>query len=321
MNSEKMRDQERNNHQKRRDGWIITRRDFLKIAGLTAAGIYSGTTPVYAGQSKPGMKFRFGIVTDVHYADSPNGKEGQHYRESLVKMAECVERMNDEKVDFLIELGDFKDMSRPVSEKETLKYLKAIEKVFRAFRGPRYHVLGNHDMDCISKEQFLGIAKNSGISPKRSYYSFNRKGIHFVVLDANYLADGTGYNCGNFHWTDPNIPKAELDWLEKELSSSDYPCILFIHQLLNGEGDVYVNNAAGVRTILENSGRTMAVFQGHAHNGGYQEIEGIHYYTLKAMVMGSGSENNAYAIVDIYDDGLLVTGYRRAESRKMTRNS
>lgn len=306
---------------KSNDGWMITRRDFLRIAGLTAAGIYSGSALLQANPGKQGMKFRFGIVTDIHYADSPNGKEGQHYRESLVKMAECVERMNDEKVDFLIELGDFKDISRPVSEKETLNYLKAIENVFRKFRGPRYHVLGNHDMDCISKVQFLGIAKNSGISAKRSYYSFNRKGIHFVVLDANYLADGTGYSRGNFHWTDPNIPKAELDWLEKDLSSSGYPCILFIHQLLDGEGDVYVKNAAGVRTILENSGKTMAVFQGHAHNGGYHEIAGIHYYTLKAMVMGSGSENNAYAIVDVYDDCLSVTGYRRAESRKMARNN
>jgi alkaline phosphatase len=60
------------------------------------------------------------------------------------------------------------------------------------------------------------------------------------------------------------------------------------------------------------------VFQGHQHSGGYSQIEGIHYYTLKAVVEGPGEEDNAYAVVEVRPDGrIIVTGYRKAVSRRM----
>ncbi|MBN2314113.1 MAG: hypothetical protein JXM79_09300 [Sedimentisphaerales bacterium] len=81
---------------------------------------------------------------------------------------------------------------------------------------------------------------------------------------------------------------------------------------------VYINNAADVRRILEASGKVLAVFQGHHHAGGYNNIAGIHYYTLKALIEGTGAENNAYAITEIQPGGdIVVTGYRKAESRQL----
>ena len=65
----------------------------------------------------------------------------------------------------------------------------------------KYHVLGNHDADSISKEQFLANIKNTNISDGSKYYSFDLKGLHFIVLDANYCADGSDYDHGNFSWT------------------------------------------------------------------------------------------------------------------------
>ena len=71
-------------------------------------------------------------------------------------------------------------------------------------------------------------------------------------------------------------------------------------------------------TILDNSSKTIAVFQGHNHNGDYSQIKGIHYYTLKAMVNGSGNQNNSYAIVEVFDDGSIsITGYRKAVTKKI----
>jgi len=62
----------------------------------------------------------------------------------------------------------------------------------------------------------------------------------------------------------------------------------------------------------------LAVFQGHHHPGAYSFINGIHYYTLKAVVEGSGPENNAYAVVDVHPNlNLTVTGYRRAVSMEL----
>jgi predicted phosphodiesterase len=260
---------------------------------------------------------RFGIVTDCHYADADTVGT-RYYRHSLDKLAECVESMNAQKVDFLVELGDFKDQDSPPIEQKTLSYLQAIESVFHRFDGPTYHVLGNHDQDSLSKTQFLANIKNTGIDASRSYYSFDFNGVHFVVLDANYKSDETDYDHGNFDWTDVNIPPAELQWLRRELTTSSGAVVVLIHQLLDGTGSHYVNHAAEVRQVLEQSGRVLAVFQGHRHDGSYSLIEGIHYYTLKAVVEGSGPENNSYAVVEVRPDmSINVTGYRKAISKQL----
>ncbi len=298
-------------------GWI-TRRVFLKssIASLAALPL---SCDQLGGLSSGPRATRFGIVTDCHYADA-DAAGTRYYRESLDKLAECVELMNAEKVDFLIELGDFKDQGRPPVERETLSYLEAAEKVFRQFNGPKYHVLGNHDMDSISKEQFLSRVENTGIDAGRSYYSFDINRLHCVVLDANYRTDGADYDHGDFNWTDANVPAAELTWLTRDLIAANGPVIVFTHQLLDGTGSVYVKNADEVRQILEGSGKVIAVFQGHHHTGSYNHIAGIHYYTLKALVEGTGPENNSYATVEVRPDGaVIVTGYRKAVSKQLAR--
>jgi hypothetical protein len=299
--------------------WFISRRAFLRAAGGAVAGTALASLSCTSGDVslRNRRPVRFGIVTDCHYADAdPAGT--RFYRESLAKLGECVARMNGERVDFLIELGDFKDQDRPPVESRTLRYLQEVEAVFGGFAGPRYHVLGNHDMDSLSKQQFLDHVENTGIEPGRSFYSFDVRGLHCVVLDANYRADGRDYDHGNFDWTDANVPPHELDWLRQELAASQGPVIVFIHQLLDGKGSVYVKNAAEVRRVLEESGRVLAVFQGHHHEGAHSHIGGIHYYTLRALVEGRGSESNAYAVAEaIPGCGIVVTGYRRAVSREL----
>ncbi|MBN2269268.1 MAG: metallophosphoesterase [Sedimentisphaerales bacterium] len=299
--------------------WIVTRRVFLKASALLAAGAGLSQLSCAVKTAAKGKRAtcRFGIVTDCHYADA-DARIGRYYRESLVKLDECVELMNAEKVGFLIELGDFKDEDAKPAEEKTISYLRVIEQVFQKFTGPTYHVLGNHDMDSISKTQFLSNVANTGIDPTKSYYSFDSKGFHFVVLDANYRSDGAEYDHGNFDWTDANIPQQQLTWLSEDLTRARGPVIVFVHQLLAEAGSHSIKNAEEVRSILESSGKVAAVFQGHKHDGGYSQIEGIHYYVLKAVVEGSGRENSAYAIVDILaDGGIVVTGYRKAESRVM----
>jgi len=303
--------------QKEAGRWVITRRDFLKSSGCVIAGLSLGAPFAYADDTNRKAKLRFGIVADAHYADT-SASGTRFYRESLEKMAECVELMNHKKVDFLVELGDFKDEGEPASEKTTLKFLETMENIFTCFRGARYHVLGNHDADSISKEQFLARVDNTGIAKQAKYYSFDVGGFHFIVLDANYKADASDYDHGNFVWTDTIIPPRELDWLKNDLASGSAPVIVFVHQQLDGIGEHYVNNADQVRQILQETRRVLAVFQGHNHAGHYSYIEGIHYYTLKAMVEGTGAENSSYAIVKVYDDhSIIVTGYRRAVSKKM----
>ena len=278
---------------------------------LLALTLLSGIVICYSQVSPPLLTF--GIVTDVHYADIPD-KDNRAYSQSLDKLEECVDKMNDQAVDFLIELGDFKDIGESHSEEKSIIYLYRAEKIFSMFKGPHFHVMGNHDVDCISKTQFLSVAKNSGIPETSTYYSFTNKGIHFIVLDADYDSTGKDYEKGHFRWNDPNIPEKELKWLKMDLHKADGITVVFCHQMLDGHGDAYVKNAKEVRKILEKSGKVAAVFQGHVHEGQYHLINGIHYYTLKALVEGSGKENNSYAIVSVYPDMIKVKGFRRAES-------
>ena len=298
------------------DKWIITRREFLKttaVAGISSIAIEGCFQP-----SEPETNLRFGIVTDSHYADT-DMRDNRYYRESADKMTECVNWMNEQKVDFLIELGDFKDQDSPAVEERTISHLRTIEQVFQKFSGPKYHVLGNHDMDSISKEQFLENITNTKIPAQQTYYSFDRKGIHFIVLDANFLADGTAYDHGNFSWNNTYLPQVELDWLKQDLADTNLPSIVFCHQQLGANSGTCVRNAQEVRNILQDSGKVLASFDGHNHDGGYRFVEGIHYYTLKAVVDGSGDENNSYAIVEILPDkNIIVTGYHKAESKNFS---
>lgn len=261
---------------------------------------------------------RFGIIADLHYADiDPSGARA--YRESLAKLTECVQVMTEQRADFLVELGDFKDQDQVnPTEAKTLSYLRRIESVFEKFKGPRYHVLGNHDMDGLSKSEFLTAAKNTGIPPDQSYYIFSRKGVRFIVLDANFRSDGSPYDHGHFAWDDANVPPAEVGWLKRELDASSRPAVILIHQQLDGEGAYYVKNAPEVRRVLEKSGKILAVLQGHRHEGQLNIMNHIPFYTLKAAVEGSGAGNNSYALVEIDRDfGLAITGCRKAVSIKL----
>ena len=302
------------------DGWKIARRDFLRCSALTLTGLLAGGLPACrTGTTGPRRTLRVGMLTDLHYADR-EAAGTRFYRESLPKAREAVERLRTERVELLAVLGDLKDMAKGEPETRTLAHLVAIEAEIRRFGGPTCHVLGNHDMDNISKAQALAALTNTGIAPDRSYYAFSRGGVRFVVLDACFRADGVAYDRGNFDWRDTFVPPAELAWLETELRAAREPVIVLAHQRLDAEGDAYVKNSPAVRATLEASGKVLAVFQGHDHAGGQRQVNGIHYSTLKAVVEGSGAENNAYALVEVHPSlDITVTGYRRAVSMELGR--
>ena len=308
----------------------MQRRTFLKTLALGTGTIlfakhYANAVDVLPTERKyftnptPGEKneevvIRFGLVTDSHYADIDTSGS-RYYRDSIAKLTEAVNLFNGQELDFIVETGDFKDQGS--DEAQTILFLQTIEAIYQQFNGPTYHVLGNHDMDALSKTQFLTNVTNTGIASDRSYYSVDMNGVHFVFLDANYNSDGSDYDHDNFNWAYAIIPQAELDWLQQNLAEANGPTVVFIHQLLDGVGDVYVKNAETVRSILEASGKVTAVFQGHHHPGSYNLINGIHYYTLKGMIEGPEPESNSYATVEIFSDKIIVTGYRNAISKEM----
>lgn len=290
----------------------LNRREFI----LASAGCAAFAQGCALGRRDDVELVRFGMVSDLHYARIPRPEDSdRYYDQGIVKLHECVETMNERQVDFLIELGDFKDEC-PTKE-ETLACLDEIEAEFRRFRGPRYHVLGNHENDCLTKEEVLAHVSNFGQERAKSYYSFERGGVTFVVLDANFNSRMEPYAPGNWDWADANVPPEELAWMERTLAAARGPVIVFAHQRIDPAAERLhlVKNAAAVREILERSGKVAAVLTGHQHWGGLVTLNGIFYYTLRALVVGAAPECNSYAEVSFYGSGkIIVRGFRQAET-------
>ncbi len=255
---------------------------------------------------------RVGMMTDLHHADK-DAAGNRFYRETLGKLEEAAGYFQSNRPDVLVELGDLIDAADSVETEQ--RYLSTINRPFSAIATDRHYVLGNHCVDTLTKEEFL-----AGVERERSYYSFDRSGIHFVVLDSCFRSDGVAYGRRNFQWTDPNIPPQELEWLKDDLQSNKKPVVVFAHQRLDVADSHGVKNAAEVRSILENSGNVTAVFQGHSHKNDLRLTEGIFYCTLVAMIEGSGKENSGYSMMEVSRDGSVgLKGFRNQLDRDFTK--
>ncbi|MGA2059481.1 MAG: metallophosphoesterase [Thermoguttaceae bacterium] len=285
----------------------LNRRSFLWGGTLFLAGsaLLSGQSLLAAIEEKP--KLRLGLVTDLHHADK-EASDSRYYRETLTKFAEVAKRFDQEKPDIIICLGDSIDSAASL---ETEKgYLRRITKELSRLPGQHHFVLGNHCVENLTKPEFLGI-----VGQERSYYSFDAAGYHFVILDACFTSDEKPYGRKNFKWADAKITSAELEWLQADIHQSSHKSIVCIHQCLDLIPPFGVKNGHEVRKVLQESGKVLTVLQGHYHWGNYQEVGGLHYCTMSAVVEGSGPENNSYAMLDILPgDAIRITGFRKQKS-------
>ena len=299
----------------------MRRKEFIQYLSSGILLLAVGRLP--QALAAPRRTLRFGVLTDTHYADRPTAGT-RHYADSLQKVDEAIEAFNRAKVDFVIELGDLKDMDAKGTPELTLRYLDSIEQRLRRFDGPLYHVLGNHDMDCITKEEFLAHTSNAGRANGRAYYSFEAQGVRCIVLDANFNADMTPYSRGNFDWRVANIPTEQLDWLDGKLTRHRrQPTIIFLHQMLDSFSDINkdlcVKNADKAVEIIERHEQVLAVIQGHHHPGHYSFRRGVHYLTLNGMIE-QAAPTNSYAIVEVRPSGdISVDGFKSCPDRELSR--
>lgn len=199
---------------------------------------------------------RFGVISDVHQDIIPDATE---------RIRSFAAAMTEARADFVVELGDF-----CIPKEANRGFLSA----WRAFSGPRQHVLGNHDMDGgFSREQtvaFLGM-------PAR-YYTFDGGSFLGVVLDGNDAGGrGSGYA--------RHIAADQCAWLETTVAGATQPVIVFIHQPLDDA--LGVENGAEVRAILEKAersrpGRVLATFAGHLHLDYMRMIGGLPYVQINS---------------------------------------
>ena len=282
---------------------------------------------------------RFGLITDIHHTNKTDTGT-RKYSAGLAKTQKFVDTMNAENVDFVMELGDYVDTL--VDGKDPVQNFNELENIYQSFNGNAYHVLGNHDMDNITRETLLNDLMTNGNVPQgQTYYSFDAGGIHCIVLDADYTVaephdafDIRGTTTGDlsWNWKDAYVIEQELNWLQTDLASSDLPTMVFSHQTLNREDtqDHNIKNSSTVRSILEADGDVIACFAGHDHAGDRATINGIEYFVMLGNVGISdsiswdinspdtnGYDNvidNQYSLIEVNDLGngqynINIDGY------------
>ena len=230
------------------------------LAVLTITFLWGGA--VFAKQPD---KIKIGLCTDVHLPTM---------HDSEYRLTTFINSMKAEKPDFIIEMGDF-EIPDP-----KLAYLVDI---WNSFPGEKFHVIGNHEMDGgTSKAKAVEYLKMKG-----SYYSFDRQGFHFIVLDGNdkKSPDVKGY---------PQfIGPDQVEWLKDDLLKAEHPVVIFSHQGLSrvkGAEEFYgVENDKQIQEILTNhnsvnpSNKVIACFNGHSHYDFAENVNGIWYITITSM--------------------------------------
>lgn len=254
-----------------------------------------------------------GVIADLHHGLAPSAMD---------RLEAFMEAVDERKPDLLFQLGDF-NYGRPDSNE--------CMDLWNQFDGPTYHVLGNHDMDFFGKEHMQDLWEMPG-----RYYSFDRAGFHFVVLDRNNLRTPEGfvpYDASNFYvdgtlraHADPE----QLEWLRADLQETALPAIVFVHQELGQEKEeLPLDTARGaIEHVLQGArfddGRPKvhSVFNGHAHVDRYYNKFGIHFVWINSASycwVGEPYGRMAdyteplFAFIDLHDDGVVEIKGRQAD--------
>ena len=262
----------------------------------------------HADETRP---VRFGLVADPHVADL-DSEMGRDYRAAAGRLAAAAEALAREGAEFLVEMGDLKD--RGPDRDGTLANLALATGALRGFPGPVHPVLGNHDVDRISKADFLaGWAAAFGLAdPPAPYGAFDVRGVRFIRLDGDFFPDGRELEIGDRNHRDCTIPANQLEWLRGTLAAAPGPCVVFCHSPLTSDWDSVITNGAEVRAAFEASGRVVAVFQAHTHHDAFKRINGIPYCTVPSICHDDGP----YALVEVFPDGRVSErGFCGAPSR------
>jgi 3',5'-cyclic AMP phosphodiesterase CpdA len=263
-----------------------------------------------------------GLIADPQYQDKDTrGK--RNYRASIKKLSIAIDTFNLKEVNFVQNLGDIIDHNWESFD----SILKVYESLHPSIEN--YHLLGNHEygIDSIYMPSLLTKLKMSNF-----YYSYVKKNWRFIVLDATDIA----YYSNPIHkrstleideyfeksdsllnrkkWNGA-IGNDQLRWLKRELElakRNKEKVILFSHIPLRPAMNVHnLWNDKEVLEVINSYGHIVAYFNGHNHAGAYDQFNGVHFITMYGMVE---STNNAFGILEIFEDKLNLKGYGNQEN-------
>jgi len=254
---------------------------------------------------------RFGLITDTHAHDIDSPLESKWMSNTETRMLAFTAAMNLWAPDFVIELGDFingwvvlgADPGDPARIPDILQWA---DELYGAFEGPRYHVIGNHDLYNLDKATYLEILEMEATS-----FSFDVGGVHFVVLDVQFSEDGEDL-AHTYTGVAGYLPASQIEWLRADLAGSTIPAVVFLHQPLDDFIEEWdrptVLNQTEIREVLAADGDVIAVLQGHTHSNSHHLLDDIHFVTFEALVDQGTPPSWAQITIDTALRTLVIEG-------------
>jgi 3',5'-cyclic-AMP phosphodiesterase len=270
---------------------ILDRRKFLKsVAAAGAAAAVAGSTKLAwpAAPSQARGSFDFVFFTDTHIEPELDAAHGCDI---------CFRKIAEMNADFAVMGGDHVYDALGVNRQRADLVFDMYEKTQQMIGIPLYQTIGNHDA--------FGVLTKSGIAPsdpyygkklyedrvsRRTYYSFDHKGWHFVVLDSIQPTEDRLWQA--------LIDDAQLQWLQNDLEgvAPGTPMIVAVHVPLvtafatwapevdttRKYNTLSVQNAPRVIELLADH-NVVAVLQGHTHVNEVIQLRNTKYITSGAV--------------------------------------
>lgn len=275
--------------------------------------------PVAQAQSAEPL-LRFGLIADIQYADCETAGT-RYYRNSLPKLEAAIKEFNTLPLDFVVNLGDLID-------RDPNDYAAVLERLGKS-KARVYNTTGNHD--------YGGTADNAALyrmlGMPDSYYTFSRKGWKFIVLNTNEVASYAnpdavlqaelaqmqerirteGRNNGA-EWNG-GISWKQLEWLRKELiraqRKGERVIVLAHHPVYPANGLTALNDTEIVDLLVQFSAVKVYI-NGHHHPGAFGRMGHIPFVTTEGMI--ETEAENAYGLVEVFDDRIVIEGRGRTRS-------
>lgn len=219
---------------------------------------------------------KIAIITDIHHGPESHTKAPGW--DALGVMRDFIRHAGEEHADLMLDLGDrISDTTREMDRQVTAE----VADVFNSFHGPRYHVLGNHDVSNLTvedSEEILGQSMQSQV--------IDLGELRLILWQPGVrITKGTGF---------PQAA-AGLPWLVDALAADDRPAIVASHVPLSGHaqtGNYYFEanpqystypDHAAVRTAVEATGKVAMWLAGHVHWNTVTNIRGIQHMTVQSV--------------------------------------
>jgi heme/copper-type cytochrome/quinol oxidase subunit 2 len=243
-----------------------TRRDFLQLAGIGGIVFASGLgARAFGSEATRGEDFYFVQLSDTHWGfDGP--EVNPDAKGTLAKAVAAVNALDD-RPDFVVFTGDLTHTTEdPKTRRDRMKEFRDIAGKLDVKQ--LYFLAGEHDAAPDRGEAYQELFG-------KLHYSFDHKGVHFVVLD----------NC-----SDPNavVGDEQLAWMKSDLAKlrKDAPVVVLTHRPLFDlypQWDWATRDAPGVIDALTPY-TNVTVFYGHIHQENHHMTGHIPHHAAKSLM-------------------------------------